>query len=316
MDGPTRDQLPEPVTSGTSPSSRRARNTSSLSSQSPVGLFGRAWRSLAGSTTTPSGRGTSILPLFRQTSGTVTPTSAKDGTEHQPEKDADLGSVPDELSTPPPASLPRTSAVSRPPLHLLTLPPEIIILLLERLEPNDIEWLRCTCRYFKDFTTLAVMNSIFGETQLQEMLLSYCRLCGMKHQSTPMTSLVRARLPEHGSKLTVLCAQCARLKGHAVLKAGCNVRLWSGGIAISCPWCGWPTCPDRTLLRAFHLDCSKAYLRASKIWVAIGFGQMAVGLVAAALAWKYFRNVPLVFAPTVVSRKRMSPLCPSPSLSY
>jgi hypothetical protein len=241
-----------------------------------------------------------ILPLFRPNSGLAPRPDAKDGANAQEEEDVSLSDESDVEEPPsPPAATLRVTAEPRPPLHLLTLPPEIHICLLERLELVDIEQLRRTCWYFKNFATREVVRSIFGRQRLKAMLISYCHLCYF-HDPLGGSLLHAGEITAEAGSF-VLCFRCAYREGHIAIKNGALVMLSNREQAFLCPLCGRPTIFSSNPGGCFHSACLREYKRGKLRFVVLGCLQMSLGIVAVALAWRYFRNVLLVFAPTVVS---------------
>lgn len=243
-----------------------------------------------------------ILPVFRENSGPAPRPDAKDGADSQEEEHV---SLPDESDiqdpSTPPASKLRIRAEPRPQLHLLTLPPEIHVCFLECLELVDIEQLRRTCWYFKNFATREVVRSIFGGPRLNAMRTSYCHLC---YFHDPLGgSLLHAGEITAMAGSFVLCLRCAYREGHIDMRNGAWVMLSTRDQVWLCPLCGRPTISNSSSNRGgcFHSKCSREYKRGKLRFVILGFLQMSLGIVAVALAWRYFRNVLLVFAPTVVS---------------
>lgn len=71
-----------------------------------------------------------------------------------------------------------------------------------------------------------------------------------------------------------------------------------------CRWCGWPVAEQRiadTGRQHFHGKCERGYHGKLFKYFVLGWVQFGLGVTGAAMAWRWFRGVEVVFAPTVVS---------------
>ncbi|ETS85662.1 hypothetical protein PFICI_03687 [Pestalotiopsis fici W106-1] len=86
------------------------------------------------------------------------------------------------------------------------------------------------------------------------------------------------------------------------LKIGVQYQLADGeGLgAWACRWCGWPVAFPSSRYQ-FHIACYDRYYKVLWRFMYLGFAQLTVGIVAAALSLVYFRRELVVFVPTVIN---------------
>jgi hypothetical protein len=249
-----------------------------------------------------------VLPWIRRRSRKVC-SSGRDG------KDEDGSSV--EMTS--------TGTGRKKPLTLMTLPQELQMMLLRFMDWPDIERLRRTCRYFHGFATPPLVRTLFGRAHLQMMLLSHCRVCLRHDMRRAHLLLPLPGTDDPGYPLASRCIDCAISSGDGSIRVGQRVGLANFHSVWVCRVCGYPITDGRvaqhTLVEAsqsqFHRGCHRSYSRILVFFFLLGWIQFSIGVVAAALAWRYFRGEVLVFAPSVVSRdapisRASQPLTSSP----
>lgn len=248
-------------------------------------LAGRAGHAGSSLSTGDATNGNGI-PLNSRRSGLTTRTSTGCGADIQLEKDAAAAAV--------------TAAVTtRQPLRLTTLPQEIQLLIVAQLDVADMELLRRSSHYWRALVTRDVVVSLVGRADLDAMITCHCRFCLYRDQSR--RTLLYPMWPPHSVPPFVLCVECARREFEGVVVGGRRVMMADGVVVALCRWCGWPIRSGFYSVEEFHPNCSRSYRRAWMFYLVAGCVQLSLGVVAVALAWRYFRNVLLVFAPTVVS---------------
>ncbi|KAH9885905.1 hypothetical protein F4778DRAFT_489961 [Xylariomycetidae sp. FL2044] len=199
-------------------------------------------------------------------------------------------------------------AATAPP-KILELPNELQYEIFAYLGLGDMERLRRTCRHYERLLNRPFIRAHFDgdDARLASQLTSHCQTC----------------LAEPGRhSLLILRPPSAKCFGCAVrereLRVGSRVALASGGGgggrrtntvatrpeagAWVCRWCGWPVNGAPSWANEqFHINCYDRYYRVLWIFLCLGFAQFAVGVVAATLSLRYFRDDLLVFPPAVVT---------------
>lgn len=194
---------------------------------------------------------------------------------------------------PPPAPQPC-------PRHLLTLPPEIWLMILQRLAFADMVRLRRTCKRLRALIDPKQIRALYGPTQLHAQLLSHCKACLLYD---PFRSrLLRSVLTDPGYPLASRCLTCALNARDPRIRVGKKLDLANFDTVWVCRWCGFPITDGGAFgCEQMHRFCYKRYNDILFVFFSIGWIQLGLGIVAAALAWRYYRHAMLVFAPTVVS---------------
>ncbi|KAL8337497.1 hypothetical protein RB601_006979 [Gaeumannomyces tritici] len=188
----------------------------------------------------------------------------------------------------------------RAPLTLQTLPPEVLMLIIHQLNFGDIERLRRTSHFFHDFAAPRMVRALFGATELHRLLVSHCASCLIYDEGK--SSLLLASIMHRDYPLCARCVDCAVAKRDERLVVGRKVTMGDGGGVWVCRWCGWPVLTDAALGHTqFHRECYGAYNDSLLFFFLLGWIQLGLGIVAAALAWTYYRDAITVYAPTITS---------------
>lgn len=190
-------------------------------------------------------------------------------------------------------------APPREPRTLMTLPHELQILILSFLEFGDIERLRRTSKYWYNFATPRLVRSIYGPDTFRAMLIQHCRVC-LTYCPRDVTRIVTTRL-DAGFPLSSRCVTCTVQSKDGTVRIGRKVKLGNFTEYWTCRWCGWPITSDTSTANAqFHSKCYDKYATVLVLFFLLGWVQFFIGVVAAALAWHYFRKDTVVLAPTIV----------------
>lgn len=196
-----------------------------------------------------------------------------------------------------PALRPRPRAKLAP--QLLALPHELLLHLLRYLTFADIERLRRTCKALRALASPRQIRILVGAAQLHAALLSHCKTC-LFHD--PFRSALLLTHPgDVGYPLSSRCVECAFYARDARFRAGAQVLLGNYESVWVCRWCGRPVSADAAPQNEkFHVRCYRLHHHMLLFFFLSGCLQLALGITGAALAWRFFRGVVLVFAPTVV----------------
>ncbi|KAK4239211.1 hypothetical protein C8A03DRAFT_32694 [Achaetomium macrosporum] len=201
---------------------------------------------------------------------------------------------------PPPAPEPRR-------LHLLALPPEVLLMILQRLDFAAILRLSKTCKQLHQLATPSQISTLFGPDWLQGQLQDHCRTCLVhdRSRSTFLTPYPRPR-PENPYvyPLASRCLDCAVKVRDPRIRVGRKLDLANTHTVWVCRWCGYPIIVDGANVygcEQMHRLCYKRYNDALFVFFVLGWLQLGLGVVAAALAWRYFRDAVPVLAPTVTN---------------
>lgn len=189
---------------------------------------------------------------------------------------------------------------NRDPHHLLTLPPEILLHIIRCTPFADIISLRRTCKALHSIASPAQIRLLLGPRVVQDLLQSHCRSCLAYNEMR--NNLILSAPSSQETPFPNQCITCARKANDARVKVGRKVNLADNAMVWVCRWCGWPICAAQAHVHEqFHQPCYKSYNNALLYFFILGWLQLSLGIVAAALAWRYFRGAVMVFAPTVVS---------------
>jgi hypothetical protein len=173
-------------------------------------------------------------------------------------------------------------------------------MILQRLAFADMVRLRKTCKRLRALIDPKQIRALYGPTQLHAQLLSHCKACLLYD---PFRSrLLRSVLTDPGYPLASRCLSCA-LKAHDPrIRVGKKLDLANFDTVWVCRWCGFPITDGGAFgCEQMHRFCYKRYNDVLFVFFSIGWIQLGLGIVAAALSWRYYRHVVLVFAPTVTS---------------
>ncbi|KAJ0374835.1 hypothetical protein COL26b_007001 [Colletotrichum chrysophilum] len=180
---------------------------------------------------------------------------------------------------------------------LMDLPPELQLLIIDHLEFGELENLRRTCRFYRNFLTKQTIRDLFGE-QFRLALLAHCYVC-LKYDPT-RGSLLWADYNHPRYPLASKCVDCAYQKNE--LSVGKKVALGNYASVWICRWCGYPvtnaSAPNQP---EFHKGCYEHYNNVLLVYFVLGWIQLCLGVVAGALCWRYFKDKVLVLAPSIVN---------------
>ncbi|KAL1835634.1 hypothetical protein VTJ49DRAFT_6301 [Mycothermus thermophilus] len=187
----------------------------------------------------------------------------------------------------------------RPP-HLLSLPPEIALMILRHLDFADIIRLRRTCKQLRALANPKQVQYLFGADRLRLQLLSHCRVCLRYDPSR--SNLLSTNLMDLGYPLSSRCVKCAIEARDPRIRVGKKIVLASADSVWVCRWCGFPIIEGAAFgCEQMHRECYRRYNDVLFIFFILGWIQLSLGIVAAALAWRYYRHDILMFAPTVTN---------------
>jgi hypothetical protein len=186
----------------------------------------------------------------------------------------------------------------RRPFHLLTLPPEILLLILRHVSFADIVRLRRTCKPLRSLASPQQIRILLGPDRLRAQLLGHCRNC-LVHDPF-RARLLQQSHADPGYPLASRCLDCALKARDPRIRVGRKVTFANFETVWVCRWCGWPVTEGAAFgSEQFHRVCYKRYKDCLFGHLILGVVQLGLGIVAAALAWRYFRDVVMVLAPTV-----------------
>ncbi|TDZ24964.1 hypothetical protein Cob_v002113 [Colletotrichum orbiculare MAFF 240422] len=180
---------------------------------------------------------------------------------------------------------------------LMDLPPELQLLIIDHLEFGELENLRRTCRFYRNFLTKQTIRDLFGE-QFRLALLAHCYIC-LRYDPT-RGSLLWADYNHPRYPLASKCVDCAYQKNE--LGVGKKVALGNYASVWICRWCGYPvtnaSAPNQP---EFHKGCYDHYNNVLLVYFVLGWIQLCLGIVAGALCWRYFSDEVFVLAPSIVN---------------
>ena len=204
--------------------------------------------------------------------------------------------------------------LTKKPLNIRQLPAEIQLMVMSYLGFGDMERLRRTCQFYHLFLTPDYLRSHFGgDKALASQLVQHCQGC---LEAPGRNGLI---LVDSSQALGSKCFRCAIMadrqissssetdpKASRMLRVGTQLTFASRRRGWVCRWCGWPVIVGRDSSIAheqFHYQCYARYYKVLWLFMAFGFAQFAIGVTAGTLALRYYRDVVVVFAPSVVSSK-------------
>jgi len=188
--------------------------------------------------------------------------------------------------------------VTGTPLTLMTLPPELQVLVIRHLDFGDMQRLRQTCRFYHAFVSKPLVKDIFGK-ELKYILLSHCSRCLIWDPTR--ANLLCAELRNPNYPFCSTCVDCA-VKSEELM-VGKRVTLGNYQSAWVCRWCGYPVQTHAGLggQSHFHKKCYTRYCVALMVYAVLGWTQFCLVVVACALCLKYFRGDRRILGPCVVS---------------
>ena len=197
----------------------------------------------------------------------------------------------------------------RQPLGLMDLPSEIVLEIIRHLDFGDMEHLRRTCSAVRYFASPHAIRVLIGPRHLKMQMLDHCKVCLAKDVATRSGMLLGART-DLSYPLASVCIPCAIKTNDDRVRVGKMVRLANHSDVWVCRWCGLPVSDGAMPNNSeFHARCYGSYNDAILAWFFLGVLQLCLCIIAAALAWRYFRHVTEVFAPTLVGCPLPAPLC-------
>ncbi|KAK4455274.1 hypothetical protein QBC34DRAFT_66577 [Podospora aff. communis PSN243] len=214
-----------------------------------------------------------------------------------------------ESPSPPPKSqslalihqpLPRPRKLPRP-LRLLALPDELLLQILTHLDFASLVHLRRTCHQLRALTSPHTLRTLLGPSAFQSLILTSCKTCLVT--SPDGTNIVLASPDSPGYPLASQCVTCSLAAKDARLTIERRAPLGNFEVAHGCRWCGWPVVETRTgrYGENFHVQCAWEYQKRLFWFFVMGWVQLGLGVTGAAMAWRWFRGVVMVFGPTVAS---------------
>ncbi|KAK4096594.1 hypothetical protein N658DRAFT_501409 [Parathielavia hyrcaniae] len=186
------------------------------------------------------------------------------------------------------------------PRHLLALPPEIMLMVLQRLDFASIARLRLTCKTLRALASPHQIRILVGPAQLRMQLLGHCKTC-LVHDPF-RARLLQPPLADPGYPLASQCLDCALAARDPRIAAGKKLVLANFDTVWVCRWCGYPIVDGAAFgFEQMHHRCYRRYNDVLLAFFVLGWLQLGLGVVAAALAWTYYRGAALVFGPTVMN---------------
>ncbi|KZL76793.1 F-box domain-containing protein [Colletotrichum tofieldiae] len=180
---------------------------------------------------------------------------------------------------------------------LMDLPPELHLMVIDYLEFGELENLRRTCRFYRNFLTKQTIRDLFGE-QFRLALLAHCYIC-LKYDPT-RGSLLWADYNHPRYPLASKCVDCAYQEDE--LAVGKKVALGNYASVWICRWCGYPVASAAAPNQPeFHKDCYSHYNNVLLVYFVLGWIQLSLGIVASGLCWRFFRDEILVLVPSIVN---------------
>lgn len=180
------------------------------------------------------------------------------------------------------------------------LPPEILLAIIRRCRFADIVSLRKTCRTFHLLASPSEMRILLGRDQFRHLLRCHCKICLLHNEDRK--KLLQSENRDIGYPLSNKCIDCALAAEDPRVKVGRKVHLANFDSVWVCRWCGRPVAETvATNSEQFHRVCYESYSNTLVVFVLLGWIQWCLGIVAGALAWRYFRWNDIVLGPTITS---------------
>ena len=189
----------------------------------------------------------------------------------------------------------------KPKTTFLTLPGEIHLMILRRLDLPDIIRLKGTCSKMHSLASPSELSILFGgKDVLKRELMRHCRTCLQRDLFN--SRLIRAPVNDPKYPFANRCIDCAIRANDPKIRVGEKVSLADFAEVWVCRWCGWPIVEGAAYGdEQFHRTCHKRYNDVVFAFCILGWIQLGLAVAAAALAWRYYRWDKLVFGPTLVS---------------
>lgn len=182
-------------------------------------------------------------------------------------------------------------------------------MILYQLDFADIVRLRKTCKQLHTLANPHQIRILMGPAQLRTQLLGHCKTCLLYD---PFRSrLIRPDFFDPAYPLASRCVDCALKARDPLIRVGRKLKLANLDSIWVCRYCSLPVTDGAAFgHEQFHRSCYKRYNDQLFLFFVMGWIQLSLGIVAAVLAWRYYRHSILVFAPTVV--RVSSGICISP----
>jgi hypothetical protein len=263
-------------------------------------VFNYPSTSISTNTTSPSSSSSNVVghpalpvaaalgPLQQNPPGSIPDANRKpgssDGKAAQP--------VPVQSEVPP-----KKAKNKRPESRLMSLPPEIQLMIVRKLEFGDVEQLRRTCKFYRTFISPKTVRELF-RPYFKTTLLAHCYLC-LKHDPSK-TGLLWADYNDRRYPLASKCIHCAVQREE--LTVGKKVALANYASVWVCRWCGYPVSIDSAWNQPeFHRKCYNRYNDVLLVYFALGWIQFSLVVVGGALLWRYFRDERMILISSIVS---------------
>lgn len=184
--------------------------------------------------------------------------------------------------------------------RFLSLPPELRLMILERLHFGDIDRLRRTCRSFRTVIDKPTIIAVFPD--LSEVLTTTCRHCLGTDRSARL--IIKEKDDHPLQPLGNQCWRCAaRRKEYRIGKQYHMVDETKG---FFCRWCGYPCIREGRLGQTwsqYHKPCYRRRIKAMLFYMSAGTIQWLATLGALGMCWICFHEHAVITGPTVVSSK-------------
>ncbi|ROV97341.1 hypothetical protein VMCG_06897 [Cytospora schulzeri] len=189
---------------------------------------------------------------------------------------------------------------SHEPRNLMNIPPELHVVILQCLDFGDVQHLRRTCKYWYNFATPQLIQSIWGRDAFRAILTRHCKVC-MRFCPKGATRLCTTPL-DPGYPLSSRCVTCTVKARDGTFRLGRTVMLSNSVEYCICRWCGWPVTGTSGSLeyRQFHKTCYEKYFLGKLAFFFVRWFHLFIGVAAPALCWRYFRRDKMVLVPTIM----------------
>lgn len=193
-----------------------------------------------------------------------------------------------------------------PPRHhepraLMSIPPELHMVILQCLEFEDIRKLRRTCKYWYDFATPRMIQNLWGREDFCDIMIRHCKICMRFCPLGPTYLTTTPRDP--GYPLSSRCVPCTMRSRDGTITPGRNVLLGNSTEYCVCRWCGWPlTKPLASMIghRQFHKKCYAVYSRGRAAFYIVRWLHVFCALFACALCCALFKSDKMVLVPAII----------------
>lgn len=186
---------------------------------------------------------------------------------------------------------------------LLSLPPEIQLLVVRFLDFGEIEALRRTCHHFRSLLEHDAVIDLFGSVpRLHDAQLATCCVC--LQRTEPAKRIWVDPASDRNWPLAGKCTSCAYAEGDLQIDKMVTLGDWSN--CYICRWCGQPAIqPEGSYLlktHEFHHKCWLRYKVAILFRRAMGAVSFLLTLIPAVLALVLLNQEWQLVVASVVSR--------------